>query len=299
MHIPKHIKLVIPVEISHFAYHNGLSKAFAVYLYLKMHSDGKVQKKSAIMRELSFCLNIKERRTLKKYLDVLRKHNWIGFDAKTGTYYIRSFDAIRAKHTFYNRQGTVFFVNYLNKVPAYIIAVIMGDKLNENKFFWEVVNEGKLRTATKKKDVAFQSAAPSKLPKPKYNGICKSKIAKLFNRSLTTATKLKQQAENAGFLKVTHQFTDFKNINLADFKLRSNLEDIYPFIKGRLRFKKQPKVEDASNQVQRHITILIQSYDKIECLLQFKTVNKFNHLKVSATVKLGLKKLNLQIPKAA
>ncbi len=256
-----------------------------------MHSDGIVHEKSDVFKSLIGSLKIKERRTLKKYFDLLKKHNWIGYDAKTGKYYVRSFDAIRAQNKFYNRQATVFFANYINNVPAYMIAVIMGNKLNNNKFFWEVVNEGKLRTATNIKDVAFQPKAPSKLPlaKPKYNGICKWKIADLFNCSLTSATEFKQQAENAGFIKVTHQFTDFKNINFADFKLRANLEDICPNIKGRLRFKKQPKTEDAVKQ--KHISILIQSYDKIECYLQFKTTAKFKNLQVSDTVKIGIKKM--------
>lgn len=297
MLIPKHIKLVIPVEITRYAYHNGLSKAFALYLYLKMHSDGIVHEKSDIFKGLLSSLKIKERRTLRKYIDLLKKHNWIGYDAKTGKYYVRSFDAIRAQQQFYNRQATVFFANYIHSVPAYIIAVILGSKLKSNKFFWEVVNEGKLRTATKNKDVAFQPKAPSKLSKPIYNGLCKWKIAELFNCSLTAATELKQQAATAGFISVTHQFSDYLKIKNADFKLRPILNDLAPSLSKRLRFKYSPKTDNPN--IPKLVTILTQSYDKIECMLEFKTVNKFKKLKVSDTVKIGIAKISHLTSKAA
>ena len=96
----RNANLVIPVEMISFSFLNKMLKELTVYLYLKMYTDGKVNGESELFDKLKKDLKIKDKRTFDKYIRNLIKCNWMGYDVRTGNYFIRSFNHIRVINHF-------------------------------------------------------------------------------------------------------------------------------------------------------------------------------------------------------
>lgn len=84
----------LPVDLCHVAVVKKMTKPLQVYLYLKIVTSGKCHEASGVFSELKSELNIRDQRTLKKHLLTLQQHNWIGYNAKSGYYFIRGFRTV-------------------------------------------------------------------------------------------------------------------------------------------------------------------------------------------------------------
>src|ERR1043166_656696 len=90
--------LLVPVQVSEFVYDNGLTKPFSIFLYLKLFAGDKVSATDEVFAMLRQDLKMTDPkgRTFNKHFQQLLELNWIGYNAKSGVYHIRSFDYIRA-----------------------------------------------------------------------------------------------------------------------------------------------------------------------------------------------------------
>ena len=144
------------------------------------------------------------------------------------------------------------------------------------KFYWERKYKRGQRTATKKTDVANHSKVFSEVPE--YYGLSVKGIAEELGCSMTRASVLKNAAAKAGYIKVKKRFVLYKKLTRADFALRSNINDIYPHLRGKLRVI--PK--SVKGFMEYHI--MLQCHDEIIPQMKFKTVSKFNNLQVSPAI---------------
>src|SRR5436305_13376400 len=107
---PRHTKLQVPVELARHVYHNGLITSFAIYLYLKLFSDGKLHESSTVFQQMRKDLRLCDNRTFKKHFATLNQLGWVGYNSVTGIYFIRSFDYLRFIYTFKKRRASTFFL---------------------------------------------------------------------------------------------------------------------------------------------------------------------------------------------
>lgn len=276
---PRHNKLQIPVEVSRYVYANNLVKPFAVYLYLKMYSDGKLHEHSPIMQQMRKDLRLKDDRTFKLHFRKLRRENWIGYNAITGMYFIRSIDYLRYVNCFKSRQATTFFPADLNNVQHYLVGVLISAEVVGQKYYWEVVKRRKPSTATKKWDVAnHTSKVFSGNPIPTYYGLSVQAIADLLGCKLTRACVLKNAAAKKRYIQIKHHFDVLQVLTKPDFSIRQKIEAANPDLKGKVRFK------TVTRNRQTLIEVVVQLYDEIISNIPFKTVAKFNNLQVSAAI---------------
>jgi len=257
-------RLYIPLDVVGYVQRAKLVNSFEVYIYLKFHSSGKFKGGSGLFDELRRDLGIRDKRTLKKHLGILRDLNWIGFDPCTDYYFVRSFDRIRTAMSFDSKNAVIFKKEHFKSFRMFLVGAILGEQINKQKFFKEVVIPRKLKAAVKKRHTAIQSEAFSR-PSLPYYGLSNNRIAKLLQVKYTRASVLKKQAAKANFIQVNHRFKAIATVQKPDFCLGPHLRDSHKEA-HKIRISRDSR----NNGV---ITVWIQQMDEITPLLKFKTLN--------------------------
>jgi|GEM_PF-3410495 len=271
----RHKILLVPVQISEFVYDNGLTKPFSIFLYLKLFAGDKVSATDEVFAMLRQNLKMTDLkgRTFNKHFQQLLELNWIGYNAKSGIYHIRSFDYIRAVNGFKRRRATKLFLKDILQLQVYLVGVLLCTEVYAQKYYWEIA-KGRSRTATNKRDVANQSRASRLSSKPPYYGICNKRIARLLGCKYTRACNLKQAAAEAGYITIRHRYADIKELDKADYNMRPMIAERRPELAKRMRFWRQIKNGD------KIVKVVQQLHDEILPHIEYKRVGGFAALKV-------------------
>lgn len=271
----RHKILLLPYQITEYVFYNDLYKPFSIFLYLKMFAGDKVSATDEVFAQLrqDLMMSDPKGRTFRKHLQKLLELNWIGYNAKSGIYHVRSFDFIRAVNGFKKRRATKLFLKDIQNLQVYLAAVLICTKIHGQKYYWEKV-KGKSRTATKQRGVAKQSRASRHSTQPPYYGLCNRTIARLLGCKYTRACELKQAAAEAGYLTARHRYADIKEMDKADYMLRPMLAERSPNLAKRYRFWRQIKDGD------KIVKVVQQLHDEIIPHIEYKRVAGFAALKV-------------------
>lgn len=208
---------------------------------------------------------------------------------KTKFYFIRGFQHLRYINNFRKRRATTLFANDLNNLQTYLVGAILSSEAKGQEYYWEVVKGRRSRTATNKRDVAKHFKAHSQTT-PDYYGLSIKSIASLFNCSHTRAVELKHSAVEAGYIQANHRFQEFARFSETDYLFRNILSELDPQIAKRLRFRA------TTIKGKKVIIVLRQLFDEIIPLMPFKTVVKFNNLKVPLAI---IRHFGIELKKAA
>lgn len=257
----------------------GMEKALGIFLYLKFNSSGKIHKDALPFRTIKWDLGISQERTFMKHFKKLLDANWIGFNNITGYYFIRGFDRLRIEYNYKSRQAVTLQYHDLRVLKAFLVAAIIGSKVNLQKYYWQYVAKRKLKPVANKRDATSPAKVYVNQVPPEYHGLGLNGIAKLLGCKKTRASQLKNSAAKAGFIKVNHKFSELTRLPAVDWKIRNYLQDLDPSLKGKIRFKV------ITVKKMKFISVLIQKHDEIIPKLKFLSINKFNNLVVPNCVK--------------
>jgi hypothetical protein len=119
----QHNKIQVPIELISYVSKNDLHKPFQIYLYLSLHSNGIFNKDCLDFMQMSKIIG-RKKRTLKLHMDKLLALNWVGYDAISGIYWIRSLKRIRIAHEFKKRQAATFYHEYIKDTRAFLAAAL-------------------------------------------------------------------------------------------------------------------------------------------------------------------------------
>jgi hypothetical protein len=266
----------IPVGIIDFVHKNKMAKPFQLFLYLKCHSSGKVHENSSLFHSVSDALDIKDARTIRVYIAKLCSFNWIGYNPKSGYYFIRGFDAIRKKHNIKSRKAAIFdYTQIMHLATAFLPGAAICSNIKAQQFFWEVSPRRQVKFATKNLGVAKQNF-PASDTAPKYYGLSNKGIAALLHCEQTRACELKQQAEQAGYLKSKVKFEEMMLLSKPDYHIRGNIKAGHPELGNRIRFKTK------TVKGEKMVVVMQQMHNEIIPHIQFKNIKRFNKIRKTA-----------------
>lgn len=278
-------KLQIPVELSQYVVTHSLEKSFAIFLYLKFHSSGKIHKDALAFQNIKKELGINTNRTYQKHFQKLLELKWICQSENSGFYFIHSFDRIRLDNQFKSRQATTLYYKNLKKLKAFIVGTLLGAAVNRQKYFWEVVIKRKRQPVANKRDATSPASAYAHRPKPEYYGLGLPEIAKLLRCKKTRASQLRQLAAKAGFIKIQHRFMALARLQKPDYTIREHFYELYPQFKNKIRFTQIVPKSKSRKKEEALIVVAVQLHDELIPKLQFKTISKFNNLVVAPQIK--------------
>jgi len=207
-----------------------------LYIFLVSATQGNIILKDKDLVTITLYLGRCDK-TVKSYLKKLVKNNWIGYDRERNKYWIRGFDSIRRQLKLIDRAAVEYGPEYLDDFDAFTYAAIIGREIKRQ--VW------RRRLAAISRD-AFQDL-PSK---PGYYPLANILIIKKLNISMSTASRYKKKAKEAGFLDSipTIRQTTIKKDELGT--CRSNDKESY----GKMFSRGQRVVEPGPNLLRVYLT---------------------------------------------
>ena len=287
----KNNRVLLPIELAQYGYKKKLVKSLAIYLYLRIYTDGKVKSDSPLFSQLRLDLRLKDERTFRKHIAPLIKLNWIGYCPDSGVYFIRQMPQLRVAHEFEDRWAAVVEPHHLKHFQIFLAAILINKEVHDQSFYWDVVQLRKLKKAPNKWVGAEHSKASSHSSKrPKYFGLCNKTIAGILGCKQTRACVLKNKAAKFGYLEVHHRYHDIMELDRPDFNIRAVLYEQFPKYKGRIRIWRKWK------GTAKYIKLLLQLHDEIIPKLTFKRMQKLSHIHLPIEV---LRSISRTVSKAA
>ena len=281
----KNQKLLLPVELTEYSLRNDCIKSLAIHTYLRFFTNGKIHKASPIFAQLKEVLLMKDPRTFEIHMSKAIDENWIGYCSISGIYFVRGIKTIRLKHNFKNRQASIVVPKDLMKFQLYLAGTMICKEIIDQKFYWEVVQKGKLKKATVKMAVATHSTVSLATSQPAYYGKGVHKIAELLGCKKSRASKIKIDAAKEGYLTSGHRYYDLHTTSKPDFMFRPMYYDQHPHLKGKIRCF--PKKNELGEKFYKFV---IQQHDEIIPLIKFKKMEKLCHMKLPVEVVIGFQK---------
>jgi hypothetical protein len=200
-----------------------------------MYASGKVHEGSNLFSSLKKELSIKDKRTFDKHFTPLLELDWIGYNKKSGYFFIRSLSRIYTKEGFRKSQACLFSKGDLQNIQVYAAGAIISDNIRKQKYHWEFQKKKNLSVSIKKENanqIGFFSGPPS------YYGLSNKRIAALLCCKQTRGHVLKVSAAKAGYIKTVSRFKDIVTFKKPDFFLRYNYENLSQWYTGKLRIQK-------------------------------------------------------------
>lgn len=182
--------LSVPIEIFLEAQKQSYRRKLRVFLCLKLlYKNGKTKLRDKDLLFLELGEQIRTRKTTLQYIQFFIKKGWIQYNASTGYYILKSFVRIRRENNWKVRLAfPVTFKNY-QIIKAITGAVLYGYL---HKDFLRKVRR---RKSVQMKGSTFHFLFPNFICQEAAAPITLSGINKIFNLSVSTASRLKARQE--------------------------------------------------------------------------------------------------------
>lgn len=257
MNLFKHLELKVPTEFLQHVNDNRLFIVLGLFLLLKASGDGHImlntELKQGIMSALQISLN-----TFKKHLKTLIGLNWVGVDASTGIYYIRSFNFLRRK---YGYTGSVAARFNLSSDACTIKEFVQGALICHDVRRKMHGRNAKIikslgRSALHKESAIQELVRTGEITK--YCGLSNSVIGKILGVSKSQADRIKKKLKKLGYIHTHAQYTHIATFDKPDWVLYDYLQ-----VNRRLQFR-------TSGEGQKKKYMLFErSYDEITPCMEF------------------------------
>lgn len=199
-------QISIPLHLCEFVFNNKLIGELRLFIFLKKECDGQIKLPPSKRKEIAKKLSCSER-SVRDHLKTLRDRNWIGFNPKSGYYFIRGFESIRRTEKLVGRKAC--------RMPVYQKEIWA----NKEKFtaFLAGALIGHLSLCGKWRDNLAKRAVRSGIYKglPNQNRasrfvgfypVAADGIRQIYGIPLSTASDYKKLAKKHGYIEVEKSY---------------------------------------------------------------------------------------------
>lgn len=182
----------IPVGLALTIGRERLIREFQVWLLLKHWSNGRLEITPGIYGNLASSLKCSTK-TIRRTIEKLRRRNWLGFNPKTGVWYVRGMDSIQVVEKVPGRTVVRFDVNEILASRAFFGACMDSYFARAQK-----VKAWKERAAR----VHPKRGTTQLAPLPSHFPVALSLHERFFGITKTTAQRNRAEARRAGYIEV-------------------------------------------------------------------------------------------------
>lgn len=237
----------IPVELCEYVLRNKLSKPFKLYLLLKASCDGKIKIASKDFSALATSLGYVSSRSVRNNLKHLLRLNFVGYNPKSGFYFIRGFDRLNEAFKIQTRTTAECDIRDIDKVQSFCMGAVCG---------YIVKDQRKRRWLLERKK---GRSNPGGLPT--HFDLANDILVKKLKLSLNTVYRLKQAAHHDGFIDIQKKF--------RPLYVQASQSRLY----------KKANPEIAHRVVVREGMLYLQMPDQIQSRIRFRSGKKIETFK--------------------
>jgi hypothetical protein len=180
----------IPVEICAYVITYKRIRPFQLYIFLKFSCSGKRKISHKDIREIAKELNVKSPKTIRENLNLLQKKDWVGYNAKSGLYFIRSFATIRRIQQLQQSNTCAEFDERdILKTKAFLAGAVIGKLCNTQK--WRAWKSERNKQRSKHLDHV-----------PPFFPVADAALASVLNISISRAHRLMALAGEAKYIRI-------------------------------------------------------------------------------------------------
>jgi hypothetical protein len=213
----------IPIGIAEYVVQNKLERTFRVFLYLKNTSNGIVSSKEISFSELCNNTGIKDTRSIQKYIKKLLDINWIGYNKKTGNYFIRSYQRLKQSVGVVTKHGVNIDLKDLKTLKWQLCTGLIYFRLNGLKKAQLRRVRLKVGTSALKRYGAIQIFKQQGLRS--YFGLSNSQLSYLFKCSKSEANRIKTACIKANLLVANKKYKRLANFAEPDYMFKYAFTD--------------------------------------------------------------------------
>ncbi len=171
---------------------NKEDTAFMVYICLKTRCSGKIRLNKSVIGAVAAQMNCSTR-TIQNNIRRLRRWDWIGYNAKSGIYFVRGWQRITEieKIQYPERSAAIFEIDELPELKEFLFAAYIQKLIRYKR--------------AKQTKAAYQTRR-AKQPEPCFHPFSIRYLAKIFKLSPRAIYMLKQSATKAGLIEYKANF---------------------------------------------------------------------------------------------
>lgn len=195
-------RLNIPVDIAPVLFKNNLRKPFQVFCALKLLGYSRISDLKGALSKCEPVVGYKYR-TIKKHFNALLKLGWIGSDGY-GNYWLRKMNYLRCRYRSDNKRMISITLGEVKKIDEIITSAFLANATqNQETLRWIYRNKKNKSQVSIIKDDAGQR--DEFLSSINYSGMSSNTIGKKLGTSRSTAKRILQRANQAGYIKVNEK----------------------------------------------------------------------------------------------
>lgn len=206
-------KLNVPVSLCKYVADNKYFTEFSAYVALQLYSDGITDYGTA-MNTLSSMPKLTSKKSRDKHFKKLLSIGWVGYNPLTGNVFLRSIKQICEGYGLCTKRVVMLYPKDLATVKLFVYGSILCNKTRQQDVAIRL--NSKKKPAVKYRDTALQAS---------YTGLGKYGLSKLFSCSTTEAIRIKARLEEEGYIETKNRFQKVKELQRADFLLKSIVTD--------------------------------------------------------------------------
>lgn len=198
------VKINVPLAFCEFAIRNKLLSSFRLYIYLKTTCNGQIlidaKTKQTIAKDLHVTV-----KTITNQLKKLHERNWVGYNPKSGYYFIRGFNKVRDIEQFQGRRGVWIDTHKdfqtISRFRAFVMGAIIGQLSNVSK-------QRAKKTFEERRPEHIKGSSNHRLRPhlPLYYPVACHALASIYGISISTASRYKHEADEHGFIDLKKNF---------------------------------------------------------------------------------------------
>jgi len=196
----------IPVDLCIHTLQNKLSRSFQLYILLKSSCSGKRLITQNDRINFTNDLDLKTAKTINKHFNKLQSLNWIGYNPKSGYYFIRGFDRVKEIQNLDYRTAAEFDPKEIKQFKAFIIGSVIG----------YLVNSQKKDRRLEHQKARYNRSMPGR--HPFYFPISSEVLANILNVSHVTALKYMKLAKKAGYIRIKKNNLEPTGVHVSHYQ---------------------------------------------------------------------------------
>jgi len=196
----------IPIDLCIYTLKNKLSRSFQLYILLKISCSGKRTITQNDRNNFANNLDLKTTKTINNHFKKLQLLNWIGFNPKSGYYFIRGFDKVKEIQNLNYRTAAEFDPKEIKNLKAFIIGALIGYLVNSQK------KRERLEPKKARKHRSKHGRPSSFFP------ISSEVLANILNVSHVTALKYMTLAKKAGYIRIKKNNLEATGIHVKHYQ---------------------------------------------------------------------------------
>jgi hypothetical protein len=230
----------IPTDIAWYVLSRKQTKPFALYLFLKYQCSGMIRLNDDLVKKAKVLLKYAAEKSIKNNLQKLLKLNFIGFNQKTGIYYMRGWNTIQNNIGTQQRTAAIFEEEDFSRLQVFLFAAIIQKQLRRKRY-----QAAQLRASAFQPDTGFPPFSFS----VRY-------IAKILHISICLCHALKNAAKKSGYIEVNESWkpTRFEAVYLNKM-IRHEPDQWYKIRQGKIHIR-QPDL------IKSNVVIVKRKYGK-------------------------------------